>query len=204
MRVPENPTDFPMFQLAEPILAGLLRVIKRDIHLAVQMPTLAGEEKNLLGEMFLADKAHIDVAIAKREQEPFPNIIVRYERTEFGTVQGTGKNKRIQPNHVFTILCALVHENPQEATILMLRLLRAIYAIVERADVEDLWVMESPLVGIDLSKQCLSMTATPEGELGTNNRIVRRGTIVYQFTAGEVDARSFPSRQQTAKVTCIQ
>ena len=199
MRVPQSINDFPQFQLAEPILAGLMRILSRDLTLALTVPVLVGwNEKPVTNK----DVKHIDVANSKAEAEPFPSVIIRYSETSFPVqASGSGRMRRLKAEHSFEIVCSVIDEQPLNATIQLLRLQRAVFATIEAAEIGDIWAMEAPETGIELTRQIVSMTATPEGE-ARGTAIVRRGTIVYKFIAHEIDTRQFPQGDITALVTC--
>lgn len=198
-RVPETALDFPQFQLAEPILVGLLRILKRDLAKACAMSLVASEAESVLGKVAFRD---ILVAAANPIKEEFPRAIVRYLRTEF---QPPTSGKRLVGAHFFEISCAVANEDPNCVTALLLRLLRGVYATIERAEISDLWLLENPQGGIDLTKICQGITVAEEGELSAASAIVRRGKVTYQFSAQELDARQLLKPEEIlARVTCRQ
>lgn len=198
-RIPETAADFPQYQLAEPILVGLLRILKRDLVKACAMSLVASESESVLGKVALKE---VLVAAANPIKEVLPRAIVRYLRTEFQPPSG---GKRIVAAHFFEISCAVGNESPDTATALLLRLLRGVYATIERADIADLWLLENPQGGIDMTKICQTITVTEEGELSPASAIVRRGKVTYQFSAQEIDARQILNAEEIiARVTCKQ
>lgn len=201
-RVPESPLDFPQFQLGEPILAGLVRILDRDIVKACAMSIVPNEEASALAKKYLG-KILVDVAHPLKEV--FPNVIVRYTGATFPKAEAGGTGKRLEPDHVFTFSCAVYHETIKEASSLILRLVRGIFAVVTRAETGDIWLMQDTLAGIDLVAVPVSIEVEKEGEITGASLFVRRATVTFKLAAKELDARQVLKPEQiTALVFCKQ
>lgn len=201
-RVPQSPTDFPQYQLAEPLYAGIVRVLKRDLALACLMSIVPDAEASQLAAKYL-DAKSLYVAVANPVKEVFPHVIVRYTGATFPKANSGGTGKRIEPNHVFEFRCAVYHERETEATSLILRLVRGVFAVIHGAEVADLWAMESTQAGISLTKTIQAIAVEPEAELTGQNKFVRRAVVTFNFEAQELDARQVLQPEQiNAMVFC--